>query len=340
MVFRDVTFLAAGPASERCRSAKSSAKEAFFVSPDADELRTTVPLPPQNVPAGDSVPTASDAERYEVLAELGRGGMGIVLKARQRDINKVVALKLLNSHFDSSSEARIRTEAEALGRLHHPNIVRVYGVDRLQGLLCIVMEYVEGTSLGELIQGVTQDVSFSVQTIATLGRAIHTAHETGLVHRDLKPSNVLVARNNVLKIVDFGVAKERDDPDWLRRQQEGTGAPELPLIGTPMYMAPEQAACLDHLVDPRTDVYALGLLLYEMLTGRVPCNGSTPEETRERILLHDPEPPRRLRPSIPRPLERTCLRCLQKKPWLRFSSALELADALSACIKRSWWKIW
>jgi serine/threonine-protein kinase len=312
-----------------------------MMSHDADELKTTVTLPPENLPAGYPLPTASDAERYELLKELGQGGMGVVIKARQRDINRIVALKLLRSHFDSSSEARFREEAEALERLHHPNIVQVYGVDRHRGHLCIVMEYVEGISLGELIKGETQDVSFSARVVETLGRAIHTAHEKGLVHRDLKPSNVLITPNNLLKIVDFGIAKERDDPDWLSRQQMDTGAgAELPLVGTPIYMAPEQAACLDHLVDPRTDVYALGLILYEMLTGKIPCKGSALEETRERILLHDPEPPRKLRSSIPRRLELICLQCLQKKPWLRFNSALALANALSSCFKRSWWKIW
>jgi serine/threonine-protein kinase len=312
------------------------------MSHDIDEWGTVDPTtdPPHPPPGASNLPTASDGDRYELLNELGHGGMGVVFKARQRDINRIVALKLLRSHFDSSSEALLRAEAEALGRLHHPNIVQVYGVDRYRGQLCILMEYVDGVSLRHSIREITQDVSSAVRVVETLANAIHTAHEKGLVHRDLKPSNVLIAADNCLRIVDFGIAKERDDPDWLRRQQEDTGASALPLIGTPIYMAPEQAACLDHLVDPRTDVYALGLILYELLTGKIPCKGNTLEETRERILLHDPEPPRKLRAGIPRRLESICLQCLEKRPWLRFQSALALAEALSSSLKRVWWRLW
>ncbi len=254
---------------------------------------------------------------YEILEELGRGGMGVVYKARQAGLHRLVALKRALSGGDAGEFVRFRREAEAAARLHHPNIVQIYEVGEQDGVPYLAMEYVEGGTLAARLDGTPVAPRVTAELVATVARAMHHAHQHGVVHRDLKPENVLLsssrapadalaagARLNgvVPKIADFGLAKLLDKADGKTR----TGA----ILGTPKYMAPEQATGASEQIGQATDVHALGVLLYEMLTGRVPYAGATILETLEQVCSHEPAAPRRLQPGVPRELETICLRAL------------------------------
>ena len=258
---------------------------------------------------------------YEIVEELGRGGMGIVYKARQLGLNRFVALKMIlaGTHAESREVARFRTEAEAAARLRHPQIVPIHEVGEQDGLPWFALEYVEGGTLGQQLAGRPQPPRQAAATVASLARAVHYAHEQGIVHRDLKPSNILLTADGQPKITDFGLAKKLDEVG-----QTLSGA----VVGTPAYMAPEQAAGKTHEVGPPADVYALGATLYEMLTGRPPFGAETPLDTVLQVLHLEPIPPRRLQPGVARELETICLKCLQKEPHRRYASAGELADDL------------
>lgn len=257
---------------------------------------------------------------YELLGEVGRGGMGVVFKARQRSLNRIVAVKmLLGGQFaDADHVTRFRLEAEAVARLRHPNIVQVFDVGSHLGQPYFAMEFVEGDSfLRRYADPVDPDESARV--IVELARAVHHAHEEGIIHRDLKPANILVTRDGGLKITDFGLARRLDLPSGVT--VSGT------FVGTPEYMAPEQASGMA-LLGPGADIYALGVLLYELLTGKPPLRGESVWETLERVRETDPTPPSRLRAGIPCDLEKVCLKCLQKDPHRRYTSACDLADDL------------
>jgi serine/threonine-protein kinase len=204
--------------------------------------------------------------------------------------------------------------------LHHPHIVQVYDVGQQQGCPFFSLEYVEGGSLAQKLQGRPQDPEQAAQLMETLARAIHVAHQHGIVHRDLKPANVLLADGAVPKITDFGLAK-RLDAD-IGQTQSGA------VMGTPSYMAPEQAAGKVKEIGPATDVYALGAILYEMLTGRPPFQAATTLDTVRQVLSEEPVPPSRLQPGVPRNLEIICLKCLEKNPRQRYATAEQLADDL------------
>jgi WD40 repeat protein/serine/threonine protein kinase len=259
---------------------------------------------------------------YEVLGELGRGGMGVVYRARQAGLNRVVALKVIlaGEHAGEAERARFRAEAEAVARLQHPNVVQVHEVGEHGGLPFFSLEYVEGGSLADRLDGTPWPAPRAAALVETLARAVRAAHERGVVHRDLKPANVLLTADGTPKVTDFGLAK-RLDADKGPTQ---TGA----VVGTPNYMAPEQAAGQGKAVGPAADVYALGALLYELLTGRPPFKGPTPLDTVLQVLADEPVPPARLQPRTPRDLETICLRCLRKEPARRYASALDLADDL------------
>jgi eukaryotic-like serine/threonine-protein kinase len=281
---------------------------------------------------------------YEMLGELGRGGMGVVYKARHLQLGRLVALKMSRSGDMTADElSRFRAEAEAVARLRHPNIVQIYDVGEWQGKPYFSFEYVDGGSLADLLRGTPQPPRSSAEMVETLARAMHVGHELGIIHRDLKPANVLLAgaRNLgrpagdetwprpsvtvpqcVPKITDFGVAKRLDKNSL----HTATGA----VLGTPNYMAPEQAWGSDKRkpVGPPADVYALGAILYEMLTGRPPFLGETPLDTLQQVVTQEPVPPTRLQPKIPKDLETICLKCLQKEPGRRYDSAEGLADDL------------
>jgi WD40 repeat protein len=281
---------------------------------------------------------------YEILSELGRGGMGVVYKARHLALNRIVALKVLrDGALTEADDRRFRREAEVVARLAHPNIVSIYEVGEWGRQPYLALEYVEGSSLREWLGGSPQAPRPAAELVEVLARAIHHAHQQGVVHRDLSPGNVLLARPDVAaslqladsaqapigklqtcrhvpKITDFGLAKHLTDAD----RQTRTGD----VLGTPSYMAPEQAQGRAHDVSPATDVYALGAILYELLTGRPPFKAPTVMGTLLQVVSAEPVPPARLQPTVPRDLETVCLKCLAKEPARRYASALALADDL------------
>jgi eukaryotic-like serine/threonine-protein kinase len=274
------------------------------------------------LPASPDRPLAPPAvPGYEVRGELGRGGMGVVYQARQTRADRLVALKMVlaGGHADQKELARFRSEAEAAARLAHPNVAQVYEVGEHGGLPFFSMEFCPGGSLAQKLAGIPLPPRQAAELVETLARAVHAAHAAGVVHRDLKPGNVLLAADGTPKVTDFGLAKRLDGVG-----QTATGA----VLGTPSYMAPEQAAGKKE-VGPAADVWALGAILYECLTGRPPFKGPTPLDTVLQVLNDEPVPPRRLQPGVPRDLETVCLKCLQKEPGKRYASAAELADDLA-----------
>ncbi len=274
---------------------------------------------------------------YEILAELGRGGMGVVYKARQVGLKRLVALKLLRDSALAGAEerARFRIEAEAAARLRHPNVVQVYQVGEHQGRPYFSMELVEGGSLDRYLAGRPLPATQAAELIRTLARAVEHAHAQRVVHRDLKPANILLVSGESSqdtthhspltthhpKIADFGLAK-RLDSDSTAWTQAGA------VLGTASYMAPEQADGRAAEVGPAADVYALGAILYELLTGRPPFQADSWNRTVEQVLHEEPAPPTRLHPDVPRDLETVCLKCLEKDPARRYAGAGELADDL------------
>jgi serine/threonine protein kinase len=297
------------------------------------------------VPAAGDVQAASRAG-YEILGELGRGGMGVVYKARQIGLNRWVALKMIlaGGHAGPQELARFRAEAEALARIQQPNIVQIYEVGEVDGRPFFSLEFVGGGSLADKLDGTPWPARSAAQLVETLARAVHAAHEQGIVHRDLKPANVLLQEGEKRKgkgeesagasdlfalrvspfaspkITDFGLAKRLDAT--AAQTQSGT------ILGTPSYMAPEQAGGKGREIGPATDVYALGAILYELLTGRPPFKAPTPLDTVLQVVNDEPVPPSRLLPKLPRDLETICLKCLQKDPGKRYGSAVILADEL------------
>jgi WD40 repeat protein len=259
---------------------------------------------------------------YEILAELGRGGMGVVYQARQTALDRIVALKMIlaGAHAGTEERRRFQAEAEAAARLQHPNIVQIHEVGEAGGLPYFSLEFCPGGSLADRLRGEPLPPREAARFTETLARAVQAAHAAGIVHRDLKPANVLLAADGTPKITDFGLAKRLD----AQPAQTASGA----LVGTPSYMAPEQAGCKNKEIGPATDVYALGAILYELLTGRPPFKAETPLDTAMLVLTQEPVPPRRLQPKVPRDLETLCLKCLHKEPGKRYPSARGLADDL------------
>jgi tRNA A-37 threonylcarbamoyl transferase component Bud32/tetratricopeptide (TPR) repeat protein len=272
---------------------------------------------------------AAQLDDYELLEELGRGGMGVVFKARQKSLKRLVAVKMIRAGEASDEEERKRfeNEAQAVARLQHPNIVQVYEVGETDGRQFLALEFVEGRSLARHLDGTPLPARQAASMVETLARAIHYAHEKQIIHRDLKPSNVLVAGTLdrcILKVTDFGLAKRLD----LKADTRTVGT-----LGTPSYMAPEQVDAQFGAPDRRTDVYGLGAILYELLTGRPPFRAESPLQTLKQVAEAEPARPRLLNPAVPRDLETVCLKCLQKDPAHRYGSAAALADELARFVK-------
>jgi serine/threonine-protein kinase len=259
---------------------------------------------------------------YEVEAVLGYGGMGVVYKARHLRLNRTVALKMLlaGAYAGPHERARFQREAEAVASLCHANIIHVYDVGDHEGRPYFTMEFVEGGSLAQKLAGIPQPGRQAAALMLTLAEAVQAAHQSGIVHRDLKPANVLLTASGTLKITDFGLARRLEGNAGLSR----SGVP----LGTPSYMAPEQAGGRTCAIGPATDVYALGAILYELLTGRPPFRAETAAETVLQVIHQEPASPSRLNAKVPRDLETICLKCLRKEPEKRYASPLALADDL------------
>jgi serine/threonine protein kinase len=259
---------------------------------------------------------------YQVLGVLGRGGMGVVYKAHHLALDRTVALKVIlgGDHASGEQRARFVTEAQAVAHLLHPNIVQIYEIGETQGLPYFSLEYVDGGSLDQEVRGVPQDPRWSAALVETIARAMHAAHQSAIIHRDLKPSNILLTRDGMPKITDFGLAKRLESDSGQTR----TGS----VMGTPSYMAPEQAWGRNSEVGPHADLYSIGAILYTLITGRPPFQGTSALETLEQVRTQEPIPPSRLQPKLQRDLETICLKCLQKEAEKRYESAEDLADDL------------
>jgi serine/threonine-protein kinase len=276
-------------------------------------------LPPDPMPV--SIAADVSIPGYEILGELGRGGMGVVYSARQIKADRLVALKMILSgaHASEQDLARFRTEAQAVARLQHPHIVQVYDVGDDHGLPYFSLEFCPGGSLEKKLAGTPLPPQEAARLVEALARAVQAAHDKGIIHRDLKPANVLLTDDGTPKITDFGLAKRLD--------AAGPTASNA-IMGTPSYMAPEQAGGSGKEVGPGADVYALGAVLYECLTGRPPFRAATLLDTILQVVSEEPVPPSRLNAKLPRDLETICLKCLEKSPAKRYVSAAELADDL------------
>jgi serine/threonine-protein kinase len=258
---------------------------------------------------------------HTILGVLGRGGMGVVYKAHDLRRKRLVALKmiLVGGHAGKQELARFRKEAQAIARLQHPNIVQLLDAGESEGRPFFTLELVEGGSLAGQLDGTPWPARKAARLVRTLARAVHHAHQRSIIHRDLKPANVLLAADGTPKITDFGLARQLDT--------SGCQTPTDAVLGTPSYMAPEQAG-QTKLIGPAADVYSLGAILYELLTGQPPFQGDAPLDIIMQVVSDDPVAPRTLRPNLPGDLETICLTCLHKDPAKRYASAQALANDL------------
>ena len=277
---------------------------------------------------GSIAKTLGALEEYELLDELGRGGMGVVYKARERSVNRVVALKMMLAGQFASPEAlrRFQIEAESVASLDHPNIIPIYHVGEINGMPYFVMKYVDGTSLDRFARGrFTTEPQAAAELLRKICLAVHFAHQRGILHRDLKPGNILIDQHGEPHITDFGLAKRMDQDQG--ETQTGT------VIGTPDYMSPEQAAGLSNNVSVASDVYSLGSVLFDLLTGEPPFRSKTMMQTLMRVTKEPVRSPTSLNRSIGLDLETICLKCLDKDSERRYSSAGEVAAELERYLK-------
>src|SRR5438477_1073133 len=274
---------------------------------------------------------------YELLEEVGRGGQGVVFRARQKSLNRTVALKVisLGQWASKAHLKRFRLEAEAAAKLEHPGIVPIHEVGERDGSCYFSMKFVEGGQLDEVARSTTADSSGgerepmpirrAVELIAKVARTVHYAHEHGILHRDIKPGNILLDAKGEPHLTDFGLARLGETASTMTRT--------LDVLGTPSYMAPEQAMGNNAAVSSVTDIYGLGAVLYQLLTGQPPFAGGATYETIKLLLETEPRQPRQLNPKIDRDLSTICLKCLEKDPQHRYSSALALAEDLEHWLK-------
>ena len=299
--------------------------ESLTASPVSETGRTRVDAGPTLPSEGDGngpYPLPSRIGHYTVIRVLGHGGMGVVYLAEQAALKRQVALKVIRHGVNATPAevARFRAEAEAVARLQHPNIVQIHEVGDSGGVYYLVLEYVEGGSLDRHLAGTPQEPRAAARLIETLASAVHHAHRRGILHRDLKPANVLIDAQGQPKVTDFGMAKNLQGDSGLTASGQ--------ILGTPSYIAPEQASGKYGEATSAIDIYGLGALLYEMLTGRPPFKGATPLSTLEQVVSQEPVAPSRFQRHIPRDLETICLKCLEKQPHRRYASAEALADDL------------
>jgi tRNA A-37 threonylcarbamoyl transferase component Bud32 len=295
---------------------------AISVGPLGDQ-----PTTPHRLAAPELLPAPADFGRYHLLRELAHGGMGVVYLAHDPTLGRQVALKMIRSGALARFEEveRFQREARAAAQLHHPNVVPIHEVGEHDGRHYFTMEYVDGGSLAEHRDRLAGDPRAAVTLLEKVARAVHAAHEKGVLHRDLKPANVLLDDRGEPRVTDFGLAKLLDEDVELTHSGD--------VLGTPAYMAPEQAAGQLSRVGPTCDVWSLGVMLYELLTGQRPFSGSSRAETTRRIREDDPARPRSVRPRLPRDLETICLKCLEKGPEQRYPTAAELADDLARWLR-------
>jgi len=317
------------PAGSHAGITDEASRNGRLGADDVDRSATAGAIDPvprrtgRNPAAGDWPAVAG----YDVLQCLGEGGMGVVYKARHLGLNRLVALKMIRGGSQARPDyfARFRVEAEAVAQIRHPNIIQIYDIGEAEGLPFVALELLDGGGLDDQLGGNPQPGRQAAELMITLARAVHVAHQSGIIHRDLKPTNVLYTSDGVPKITDFGLAKRIDS--------DGGQTQSGQIMGSPSYMAPEQARGHSRNVGPAADVYALGAILYEMLTGRAPFKGETPIETIRQVIDDDPVTPSRLVPRVPRDLETICLKCLHKDPARRYESAAALADDLARYLR-------
>jgi serine/threonine-protein kinase len=304
---------------EQFRSVDAHLFDVFPPHEKSDEMAMHFRRSPRALPA---IPG------YEVEKTIGTGGVGVVYRARHIRLNRVVAIKMLlaGGYAGDREIERFKREAQAVAALKHPNIVQVYDTAEHDGFPYLVMEFMEGGTLNCILKGVLKMARKAAETATTLARAVHAAHLAGIVHRDLKPGNVLLTADGTPKIADFGLARRLD------RTAEATVTHAGARIGTPSYMSPEQAAGREEVGAP-SDIYSLGAILYEMLTGRPPFRGESAAETERQVINDEPVRPSLLNPRTPRDLETICLKCLQKSPAQRYPTALEVADDLDRFVR-------
>ncbi len=297
------------------------------LAPEAE----TISVGPQGLPG--TAPERPNVPGFEIAEELGRGGMGVVYKARQVSLNRFVALKLVlaGPYAGADQLARFRVEAESVARLQHPGIVQIHEIGSHAGHSYLALEYVPGGTLNHHCAGRPLPPDEAARLVEALARAVQYAHQRGIIHRDLKPGNVLLTEDGQPKIADFGLAKmlNAGPGSATPGPQTQSGA----ILGTPAYMAPEQAGGKRGGVGPPADVYALGAILYELLTGRPPFQADSPVDVILKVTTEEALPPRRVEPGCPRDLEAVCLKCLRKDPARRYASAQALADDLVRFLK-------
>jgi eukaryotic-like serine/threonine-protein kinase len=313
--------LGSAPADATLRSGPSDATLGSLDADTADFHRKALESAPKAVTKGASF------GNYELLEPIAKGGMGIVYKARQRNLNRIVALKMIlaGQFADQSDIDRFYAEAEAAAALSHPNIVAIHEIGEVSGQHFFSMDYIEGKSLSGLIQENPVSPRRAAELMITIAETMQFAHDSGVVHRDLKPANVLLDKRQRPLVTDFGLAKQ------VSNQSQMTMAGSI--LGTPSYMPPEQAAGRLDQVGTWSDLYSLGAILYELLTGRPPFRAASPFETIRQVLEMEPPSPRLLNPNVPKDLETICLKCLQKERTRRYGSAQELADELNRFLR-------
>src|SRR5205814_1839857 len=288
---------------------------------------------------GEGVPLSRDKKKsdrsktlanfgdYELLEELGRGGQGVVYRARQKSLNRTVALKVIGlGHWATEAHLkRFRREAESAASLEHPCIVPIYEVGERDGSCYFSMKFIEGGQLDEVVRSEPITIRRAVELIAKMARIVHYAHEHHILHRDIKPGNILLDQKGEPHLTDFGLERLVETESTVTRTVE--------VLGTPSYMAPEQAVGNNAQLTAATDVYGLGAVFYQLLTGHPPFAGGTTYETIRLLLESEPRPPRLWNPKIDRDLSTICLKCLEKDPKRRYSSALALAGDLEHWLK-------